>query len=59
MRDVNGCSIIEGSQLSKPSKKELEIQKELIKSFKANGGKVKYYGNSQDKYKLKGIKNVS
>jgi hypothetical protein len=59
MRDVNGCSVVERSHFSKPSKKELEIQKELIKSFKANGGKVKHYGNSQDKYKLKGVKNVS
>jgi hypothetical protein len=59
MRDGSGCSIVNKAHFSKPSKKELEIQQELIKSFKANGGKVKYYGSSQDKYKLKGIKNVS
>jgi hypothetical protein len=59
MRDASGCSIIDKTYFSKHSKKELELQQKLIKEFKKNGGKVKYYGNSQDKYKLKGIKNVS
>jgi hypothetical protein len=59
MRDVNGCSILERSHFSKPSKKELELQQKLIREFRSKGGKLKDYGSSQDKYKLKGVKNVS
>jgi hypothetical protein len=53
MRDVNGCSIIGNKHFTRPSTKELELQQKLIKEFKKNGGKVKDYGSSQDKYKLK------
>jgi hypothetical protein len=60
MRDINGCSIVEISHFSKPSKDELELQQKLIKEFLAKGGKVKDYSTNIDKdnYKLKGIKHA-
>jgi hypothetical protein len=53
-KDTSGCSIVGVSSLfSKPKEKDLKEMDKLRREYLRNGGTIKDYGSSMDKYKEK------